>query len=201
VTAVVAASCDAATVVHCDRAGHRTFLRRPPGAGCRDGSAGAPAVDHRSRRRRGAARWARRSARRSASAGAPSGTCDPRPSPSAALQQPVDLPPRTDHAQTPPAGRRDEGGARFGRLGPSGVCGRPAGSGRLAPLAQELVGTPAPEHGQHRLQHDGDVESERPVLDVEQVESHRLLPREIGPTRYLPEARDSWFHHQPTPHQ
>ena len=47
------------------------------------------------------------------------------------------------------------------------------------PWGVPLVGTPAPKHSKNRLEHDGDVEGQRPVLDVEQIEAYRLVPGEV----------------------
>src|SRR3954447_10862644 len=53
------------------------------------------------------------------------------------------------------------------------------------------------QHGKDRLPEDLQVEGERPVLDVVEVESDAVLPRQVGPAADLPEARDPWLDQQP----
>src|SRR5436305_9427792 len=59
-----------------------------------------------------------------------------------------------------------------------------------------LICFAAQEHGQ-RAQHDLEVEPERPVLYVEEVEANHLVERESVAARHLPESRHARLHVEP----
>src|SRR5262249_59813329 len=66
---------------------------------------------------------------------------------------------------------------------PQGPCS-PYRQGNKKPL----VGAPPGEHGRHRLDEDRDVEPERPVLEVVEVEPHEVVVGQVAPAGDLPEA-------------
>src|SRR5436305_11306979 len=59
-----------------------------------------------------------------------------------------------------------------------------------------LICFAAQEHGQ-RAQHDLEVEPERPVLYVEEVEADHLVERESVAARHLPESSHPRLHVEP----
>ncbi len=70
-----------------------------------------------------------------------------------------------------------------------GVPGRPPGA----------KGATALHHREHGLPDDQSVERERPLLDVAQVETDRLIPVQVGAAVDLPEAGQAGLHEQPPP--
>src|SRR3954462_11623122 len=55
--------------------------------------------------------------------------------------------------------------------------------------ARALVGAAPGENGRERPGQDRDVEPDRPVLDVVEVEPHEVVEAQVDPARDLPEAR------------
>src|SRR5438067_13656012 len=47
---------------------------------------------------------------------------------------------------------------------------------------------------QHCLGYDVDVQTGRPLANVKLIEQHAIVIAEVGPTRHLPQARDSRLH-------
>ena len=75
--------------------------------------------------------------------------------------------------------------------------GRHSGRGRLQPRRVRLVrATPAGDHEQG-LPEDERVEGERPVLDIPEIETDRLLPVEVGPPADLPKPSEPGLDDQP----
>src|SRR5438045_463325 len=79
-------------------------------------------------------------------------------------------------------------------------CGHPRGFGGRVPIGartpapnpqSELVSTLATENDPDRPPHDRQIERETPVVHVVQVETHRVVPREVGAARHLPQAGDA----------
>src|SRR4051812_16730814 len=62
------------------------------------------------------------------------------------------------------------------------------------------VRTRTAQDGPHGLPEDHQVEGERPVLDVADVDAHRLVPRQVRAAADLPEAGDARLHEQPAGH-
>src|SRR5207344_430731 len=102
--------------------------------------------------------------------------------------------------ETPPAGhgtasRRDR---RPPRTSPSRAATRPVYSrsgsrGRLrtrprGSWAISSIRPSPPEDGRDRLRDDRDVEPDRPVLEVGEIEPDQVVEGEARPTRDLPEA-------------
>src|SRR3954447_18303925 len=56
------------------------------------------------------------------------------------------------------------------------------------------------QDGEDRLPEDLQVERERPVLDVVEVEPDAVLPGQVGPAADLPQPRDARLHQQPAVH-
>src|SRR3984957_14337087 len=84
-------------------------------------------------------------------------------------------------------------------LRPGHEQANPAGPepGRPVPL---LVRTGPPDDRPRGLPHDLQVQNQRPVLDVAEVEPDRFLPREVGAPAYLPEAGQAGLDGQPARH-
>src|SRR5687767_11966940 len=59
---------------------------------------------------------------------------------------------------------------------------------------RQLISAAAGEDRKGRLEEDRDVEPDRPVLDVVEVEPHEVVEREVRAARDLPQARDSRQH-------
>src|SRR5829696_4878803 len=76
------------------------------------------------------------------------------------------------------------------------VYPRQASDGRPSPHARPFrsVGASLAEDGPERLHHDIEVQRQRPVLDVELVETDRLFGRHPAPAVNLPPARDAGWH-------
>src|SRR3954469_18965049 len=60
--------------------------------------------------------------------------------------------------------------------------------------SRALVRAAAREDREGRLEEDGDVEPDRPVLDVVEVEPHEIVEGEVRAARDLPEAGDPRQH-------
>ena len=66
--------------------------------------------------------------------------------------------------------------------------------GSLRTGHEVLVSAPAREDGERRLEKDRDVEPDRPVLDVVEVQPHEVVEGEVRAAGDLPEARDPGKH-------
>src|SRR4051812_32921507 len=68
---------------------------------------------------------------------------------------------------------------------------------KVTPLPdRKLVSAARADDRSRCLQNDLQVESERPVLDVVEVESHAVLPRQVRAAAHLPEASDAGLDQQ-----
>src|SRR5687768_12225622 len=56
------------------------------------------------------------------------------------------------------------------------------------------------QNGADGLPEDHEVERQRPVLDISDVDPHRVVPREVRPTADLPEPGEAGLHEEPTVH-
>src|SRR5580693_1097832 len=71
---------------------------------------------------------------------------------------------------------------------------------RVRPLLRTAPGsvrTGAAHDGPRGLPHDLQIQGQRPVLDVAQVQPDRFLPGEVGPPADLPQAGQAGFDGQP----
>src|SRR5262249_29630194 len=62
------------------------------------------------------------------------------------------------------------------------------------------VCSPMAEHRAHGAGQDQPVTTERPVVHVSEVEAYRVLPRQVRPSRDLPETGDAGLDLQPPHH-
>src|SRR5436305_644029 len=78
---------------------------------------------------------------------------------------------------------------------------QPAEADRLPrpAVTSRLVGAVTPQHGRDHSQEDAQVERQRLILNVFEIEFDPPLEREPRATRDLPQANDPWLHQEATP--